>query len=334
MNLSAELLIFAAWLALNIIASIVLLQELDRIGARLRLSEGLLGLLAALGANAPEISASVAAMRAHEQDIGLGVVLGASIFNLAALLGLSAVVSGIVRISRPGLILNGVVAIAVALIGLAIVLQWIGAALALVVLICILAPYVTLFSVRSSFWKRGDDPPSPVGRFILAAVTHAQEDARHDQSARHGSWLDALSILPALVSIVLSSTGMVHLASAMGERWHVSHDVIGTLVLAVLATIPNVITAVRLALHHRGSAVVSESLNSNSLNVLAGICLPVLALSIGSPSAMNVMAAWWLLAMTVLAVVLTAIGGGLRRWEGAILIAIYIVFATITIVRG
>ena len=96
MSTSSDLIIFAAWLALNIISSIVLLQELDRIGARLRLSEGLLGLLAALGANAPEISSSVAAMRAHEHDIGLGVVLGASIFNLAGLLGLSAVVSGVV----------------------------------------------------------------------------------------------------------------------------------------------------------------------------------------------------------------------------------------------
>ena len=72
----------------------VLVSRLERVGARFGLSEALLGLVAALAADAPEITAAVASLLQHEQTIGAGVVLGSNVFNLAALLGLGAVVAG------------------------------------------------------------------------------------------------------------------------------------------------------------------------------------------------------------------------------------------------
>ena len=59
-------------------------------------------------------------------------------------------------------------------------------------------------------------------------------------------------------------------------------SIIGTLVLAALTSLPNLLTAVRLALHGRGSATVSEAFNSNSLNVLAGIAIPALFFALGA----------------------------------------------------
>ena len=49
---------------------------------------------------------------------------------------------------------------------------------------------------------------------------------------------------------------------------------VGVLVLAVLTGLPNAWTGVRFGLQHRGSALMSETLNSNSINVVAGIALP------------------------------------------------------------
>ena len=42
--------------------------------------------VAALAADAPEITASITALAHHQQTIGAGVVLGSNVFNLAALL--------------------------------------------------------------------------------------------------------------------------------------------------------------------------------------------------------------------------------------------------------
>jgi len=94
-----------------------------------------------------------------------------------------------------------------------------------------------------------------------------------------------------------------------------------------------VLTAIRLALHGRGVAVVTETLNSNSLNVLSGLCLPTLILGLGSVAASTSLSAWWLFGLTLLAVGLTYIRGGLHRLGGIVIVALYIIYVA-TVIFG
>src|SRR5205085_10074313 len=89
--------LFVASIALMLLASAVFARRLDHIGLRLGLPEALLGLLTALAADAPEVSSAIAALVQHEHVVALGVVVGSNAFNLAAMLGVSAVVPGRVR---------------------------------------------------------------------------------------------------------------------------------------------------------------------------------------------------------------------------------------------
>ncbi len=68
--------IFVAGAVASLFTSWRLVASLERVGARLGLSEALLGMLAALAADAPEITAAVTALVGHEDRIGAGVVLG------------------------------------------------------------------------------------------------------------------------------------------------------------------------------------------------------------------------------------------------------------------
>ena len=104
----------APWSAL--LTSWVLVSRLERVGERFGLSEALLGLVAALAADAPEITASVTALLHHQRTIGAGVVIGSNVFNLAALLGLGAVVAGGIALHRKVLVLGGTVAIFMAMV--------------------------------------------------------------------------------------------------------------------------------------------------------------------------------------------------------------------------
>ena len=47
---------------------------------------------------------------------------------------------------------------------------------------------------------------------------------------------------------------------------------------------------------------MSEAFNSNSLNVLAGIAIPALVVSLGPATGLVVFSVWWLLGMTAVAV--------------------------------
>src|SRR5438552_13052628 len=106
MSIVAAFFLLAGAFALTVVSSVVLARELDRIGERLGFSEALLGIVTALGADGPEISSAVAALVSGHNDTGVGVVIGSNVFNIAALLGLSAVIAGQVRIHRHGLVLN------------------------------------------------------------------------------------------------------------------------------------------------------------------------------------------------------------------------------------
>ena len=66
----------------------VFVSKLEMVGERFGLSEAFLGLLAALAADTPEITAAVTALTRHQRAVGAGVVIGSNVFNLAALLGL------------------------------------------------------------------------------------------------------------------------------------------------------------------------------------------------------------------------------------------------------
>lgn len=63
--------------------------------------------------------------------------------------------------------------------------------------------------------------------------------------------------------------------------------VLGTFVLAGLKGLPNSFTAIRLARHGKGSAVISETFNRNTINILVGLALPALVLGPGSLNALT-----------------------------------------------
>jgi len=115
--------LFVACLALMLGATELLVRGIDQLGARVGLSEGLLGLLTALGADAPEVSSAIVALRGGHHAVGLGVVLGSNLFNLAALLGLGAVLAGRVWVHRASLALDGGIGLLVTLVIAALILH-------------------------------------------------------------------------------------------------------------------------------------------------------------------------------------------------------------------
>jgi cation:H+ antiporter len=317
-------LLFVGGLALTIVSSLVLARSLDRLGARFGISEALLGMVTALGADAPEISSAVVAIVVGHADTGVGVVIGSNVFNIAALLGLSAVVAGSVRIHTHGLVLNAAVAAAVAIAGALLALRWLPAGAALALTLLVIVPYVALSSLRGSALRR---LPADVRR----AVAEEQHDARRDEHVEPGTKLDALLVPASLAAVVGGATAMVYAAQSLGDRWHIGDVVIGTIVLAALTGIPNVLAAIRLALHGRGAACVSESLNSNNANILVGLCVPALILGIGSPSGIERITAAAMVAMTLLATALAYRGGALTRSDGFFVIGCYAAFVAVVV---
>src|SRR5213592_3485692 len=126
-----SVLLFLASLAVTLAAAAFFARRLDRVGIGLGLPETLLGLLTALAADAPETAAAIAALVKGAHDVGVGVVVGSNVFNLAAMVGLSAVLCGSIRIRREALAFEGVVGVAATLVISGLLLELFGAVPAL-----------------------------------------------------------------------------------------------------------------------------------------------------------------------------------------------------------
>lgn len=323
--------LFIGSLVLSIVASAVLAHRIDQVGVTLKLSEGMLGIVTALGADAPEISAAITALFSGQHDLGMGVIFGSNIYNLAALLGLSAVIAGRVKVRRRGLALDAGVAFWATLVVAAQALQLLSSTVAGALLALALAPYLA-FSLLG---------PERVGRLPLPASTSAwlaralggsEENRRKDQMPREASSMDKLAIAPLLAAVVLSSIGLVRSASSLGKEWGISETIIGTLVLAALTGIPNLVAAVRLARHGRGSAVASESFTSNTINLLVGGFMPIALIGFGRLSREGLLSIFWLIGMTAITAILCYVQKGLNRWSGGALVALYLAFMLLTLV--
>lgn len=307
MTPAAAIPVFLASVALMLWAASVFAHRLDLIGERLGLPETLLGLLTALAADAPELASAITALVSHQSSVAVGVVVGSNAFNLAAMLGLSAIVATRVRSRHDALEVEAFAALWFVAVCLAVVAGWIGGRVGLALVGLALIPYVFLLG-------RGEPPEQPRER----AIDVWRESRRL-----------LLVLAVALALIVGGSIGAVRAAIDLGHAWSVSPAIVGVLVLAILTSLPNAWTGVRFGLQGRGSALMSETLNSNSINLVAALALPAALGSIGAFAGLDTFDLAWLLGMTAVAVVLFGRRAGGGRGAGAALIALYAVFVAV-----
>src|SRR5436305_13188753 len=108
--------LFLLSLTVTLAAARLFARRLDRLGVRFGMPEALIGLLTALAADGPEITSALFALIQGEHDVGVGVLVGSNGFNLAAMIGLSALVAGRVQLPREVLRLEGTVGLLITLL--------------------------------------------------------------------------------------------------------------------------------------------------------------------------------------------------------------------------
>lgn len=260
--------------------------------------------------------------------------MGSNVFNLAALLGLSALVAGVVRVGTAGALLNGAVTLLATVVAGGLLLGWIAPRLALVLMALLFAPYLFVIALYPARIKRLPLPKFAT-KFLARATTNVREECprtgMEEVHVQRASLIDWLLLVPALFAIVAGSQGIVHATLNLSARFGISHAIAGALGIAGLTGIPNAIAAVRLATRQRGAAVVTECFNSNSVNLVFGICLPALLVGLGAASARTYFSLGWLFAMSAAAIALLCWRGGLRRAGGSVLVTLYILFAGVIV---
>jgi cation:H+ antiporter len=325
MSVGLSFVAFGLGAAVSLLTSWVLVSRLERVGERFGLSEALLGLVAALAADAPEITASVTALLHHQRTIGAGVVIGSNVFNLAALLGLGAVVAGGIALHRKVLLLGGTVATFMAMVCVLTVSGVVPLLVALVLVLVVLAAYAVVLGAHQRVF-RVLALPSPWTAWLTEAIVEEEVELQDAIRPQRGTSKDAYLAVGALIIVVVASAAMERGASTLGNHFGIAEIVVGGLVLAAVTSLPNAVAAVYLARKGRGAAALSTALNSNTINVAAGLLIPAAFIGLAKPSGSGLLVAGWYAGLTVLTLVLAYLGRGLRRSAGWVIIVTYVAF--------
>lgn len=315
--------ILAALLSLG--ASWVLASRIERLGTHFGISEALLGVIAAFAADTPEMTSAITAFGHHQGTVGAGVVIGSNVFNLAALLGLSALIAGRIRLHRRVVLLSGVVGTLVAGVSMLTAFGILSAAVGLVLVSVVLVPYVMVLGVRRGRLGRVPVPmiwKAWLARAIADEESELAEAETHKPFRRRDVWIAGSSLL----LVVGASVAMERAISALGHHFAIPDLVIGALVLAAVTSLPNAVTASYLALRGRGAAVLSTALNSNALNVAIGWLLPTSVAGVEVRTRGGPMVATFYLGLTVASLAMAYYWRGLGRRAALVIIGTYFAF--------
>ena len=230
--------------------------------------------------------------------------------------------AGRIALHRRVVLLGGAVAIWMAAVCLAVVLDWIPALAGVVAVVVAMVAYVIVLGVEG----RGLRLPPRWTRWLAAAVSEEERELEAAITPRRGTPRDVIVAGVSLVVVVAASVVMERAASSLGSRYGVTQIVVGGLVLAAVTSLPNAVAAVYLARRGRGAATFSTALNSNTINVVVGLMVPAAVIGLGRPASQTILIAAWYVGLTLGVLGFVYLDRGIGRSVGILVIAAYLIF--------
>ncbi|UCH62048.1 MAG: calcium/sodium antiporter [Fidelibacterota bacterium] len=306
------MLLNIVYVLVGIILLIIGADSLVRGSSGLALRLGVSGLVVGLtvvafGTSTPELVVSLSATLKGNEEIALGNVVGSNIANIALILGLSALIS---PIRTSALLIRRDIPV---MIAISIVLS--------------------LFMINGYLGRLE-------GLFLLTAligyliVAVSQSKAERDKEVRE-QFKQAVPLRPQnpvwLLILVIVGLGLLVLGAnlfvqgAVGiARWFsVSDAIIGLTLVAVGTSLPELATSVVASIRQNNDIAVGNVVGSNFLNILCILGLTV-TISPSTVQGITVIDMGVLLLTTLLLLPMVRSRFVLNRWEGGLLLIIYI----------
>ena len=269
-------------------------------------------LIVGLGTSAPELLVSALAAARGELDLAVGNVVGSNTANVTLVLGATAlvapVVSRITTVRREG----GLMFLAVAAFSIILIDLEMGAIEATGLVAGMLVAALLLIRWSAADSRRGllEDP---IGESDGQAIFVPRE---------------IIMGMGTLALTLLGADFLVRGASSLAEEVGMSDAFVGLVIVSVGTSLPELATALAAARRGETDLVLGNVLGSNLFNTLfvagiAGLIGP------GQVDDTFGIAAGFMVAAAFVAGLFVITGRRLVRWEGAVLLAVFVAFVAV-----
>lgn len=281
------------------------------IAKRFRLSDLVIGLtVLAFGTSAPELTVSLMAALKGSADIAIGNVIGSNIFNILAIVGITALImpltmsNSTIRIEIPLTILSSAVLFFMAndrlfdMAGENVITRTEG---------FVLLAFFLIFLFYTFNMSKGEESPGQVRQFALP--------------------LSIIMVIGGLVALVFGGDLFVDNAAMLAGRMGVSESVVAITIVAGGTSLPELVTTLVAAIKKRSGMAIGNIVGSNLFNILLilGVSSSISPIRIQGITVVDY-------GIFILSAILLYVFGlffgdkTIKRFEGSILLSLFICY--------
>lgn len=294
-------------LALLLVGAEGLVRGSAALALRAGLSPLIVGLtIVAFGTSSPELVVSVKAGLSQQGDIAVGNVVGSNIFNIAVILGITALVCPI-PVHRQIIKLDAPIALGAALLLVFLLLDHTLGGLEGMLLFVGIAAYTWMNVV--------------LARREAAASVADVDDTFMPKLSRHWA-ADLAFILGGLVVLVIGSRLLVKHSVNLATDFGISEAVIGLTIVAAGTSMPELATSLVAAVRRQPDIAIGNVVGSNIFNILGILGLASIVSPIRAPGISTLDYATMII-FTIILIPLLYTGRLLHRLEGGALLLLY-----------
>ena len=275
------------------------------IAQRAKLSPMVIGLtIVGFGTSVPELLVSIQAALAGSSGIAIGNVVGSNIANIALILGMTAIIAvcpaskQTLRIDMPFMMVAGIAFVAVALSGTISRIAGLCGFLALVAFV--------VWQIRNSRKKNAD--------------------SESEGSAPMPLWKALTMVLVSFAALVLGADWLVDGARNIASTLGVPDRIIGLTIVAIGTSLPELFASVMAARKGETDVAIGNVIGSYTFNILSVVGLSASVCPIEHTADGFVFDYMLMIALGLLLWLFLRTKYVLERWEGTILLLIYIFY--------
>lgn len=291
----------------------IFVDNIVEIGLALGISEIILGVTAsAIGTSLPEFGSAMVAILTGTPDMGMGVAIGANIWNIGGILGISAIFASIITTQTEELHRDGVMAFLTAII-LAVSVFLVGniSFILGIILILIYVIYVWILIRAQKNNKKNNN-------------TQLDENTSNESKKTLSKKTFLFAVL-GLIGLAVGCRAIVYCTVELSTMANISEGLAGIL-LAFGTTTPEFFTVLTSAKKGLNSLAIGTVFGSNIFNILIGLGIPSLLVTISVEPIITYFDAPVMVLITGLLLLLIKRGMKLTRVEGVILVTFYIIY--------
>lgn len=287
--------------------------------------------LVSMGTSLPEASVSINGAANGLTDMSVGNVVGSNIFNTLFILGVSSL---IVPLAIGKNLKRYDIPIMVGMYGILLLFSFVVTPLKLdiyesIALLVLFVSYTAFLIVRTKRENKKTDVQKSVTQTDAVALSAPSAADKTDKPM----WLCILMTLVGLAGIIFGGELVVEHASEIAKAVGMSEALVGLTIVAVGTSLPELVTSVVASVKKENDIAVGNVVGSNIFNVIfiLGMSSVVSTLTLSSEALVDMLV---MLGSGIIVLTIALCCKKLHRWQGALMMLMYVGYLTYIIIRN